>query len=119
MHSIRIFRDHPRWDELVSIGVVSEMPVLSIDPGKFKEYQNATLPSTTTQMTNAAKAIGRVASNLVQGKSVKTPITKVIERLQTCLTCEFLVDQTRCGKCGCMLLAKAGLETEKCPEGKW
>ena len=39
------------------------------------------------------------------------------ERLKICYTCEFR-NETRCGKCGCFLKAKAR-STGECPIQKW
>ena len=41
-------------------------------------------------------------------------------RLEICKSCEFFKPKTqRCGKCGCFMKLKTGLENAKCPIGKW
>lgn len=41
-------------------------------------------------------------------------------RAEICYNCGFL-NRTfgTCGRCGCGIKAKASLDQEKCPEGKW
>ncbi len=39
-------------------------------------------------------------------------------RLETCKACEHFKGGF-CGKCGCVMLAKARMATAKCPDGKW
>lgn len=40
------------------------------------------------------------------------------KRLNTCLKCPFLKNQT-CTKCGCYALFRASLEHKHCPIGEW
>lgn len=40
------------------------------------------------------------------------------QRLKICFQCPFRKG-IFCGECGCELHAKAGLEDEYCPKGKW
>jgi hypothetical protein len=41
-------------------------------------------------------------------------------RLGTCNECEHLIRKSmRCGACGCLLEAKAGMKNSYCPLGKW
>jgi hypothetical protein len=39
-------------------------------------------------------------------------------RLAICQTCT-AAGQGTCGLCGCVLTAKAAIQTERCPAGKW
>lgn len=39
-------------------------------------------------------------------------------RLETCKACEHFKGGF-CGKCGCVMIAKARMATAKCPDGKW
>jgi hypothetical protein len=39
-------------------------------------------------------------------------------RGHVCAECRFFNEGT-CGKCGCLIFAKAMLSSEKCPVGKW
>lgn len=43
----------------------------------------------------------------------------IAERLEKCRICEFRMTRDRCSKCGCFIVAKTGLEAEKCPDGQW
>jgi hypothetical protein len=41
-------------------------------------------------------------------------------RLDKCRSCEYLERYDgSCNKCGCYVLKKAKMSTEKCPDGKW
>jgi hypothetical protein len=39
-------------------------------------------------------------------------------RLEACKACDHFKGGF-CGKCGCIMIAKARIATAKCPEGKW
>ena len=42
------------------------------------------------------------------------------KRLDTCRSCEFLIEKSmRCGACGCLLEHKAKWKTADCPKEKW
>jgi len=42
------------------------------------------------------------------------------KRLDTCKSCEFLIEKSmRCGSCGCLLEHKAKWKTADCPKEKW
>jgi len=77
-------------------------------------------PSLLTQLNNAAHAVGRVASALVQGKKINVPQEEQARREAICRACEFFdASKERCTKCGCWASIKAWLKTEKCPIAKW
>jgi hypothetical protein len=40
-------------------------------------------------------------------------------RLAICRQCEHLLDQNRCGLCGCWMPAKAKVANISCPDGRW
>lgn len=41
------------------------------------------------------------------------------DRVSTCLSCEHLIRNKRCGLCGCVVEVKAAWATAECPDGKW
>ena len=41
------------------------------------------------------------------------------ERLDTCYSCEFNVNQESCSKCSCLLAHRTKYKDLFCPEGKW
>lgn len=41
------------------------------------------------------------------------------ERMEACHTCDQLVNESTCAKCGCFVTKKALLATEKCPLDRW
>jgi recombinational DNA repair protein RecR len=108
---IRVYSDHPRYEELKPLGTVVIEEVLHL--------QSLPLPSTTKQVQNAAKSLIDIGSRVLQGKPVKARMKTVIERLETCLKCEKLTENERCAICGCHLTAKLMLVGEKCPINKW
>lgn len=40
-------------------------------------------------------------------------------RVETCLGCEHLQRNKRCGLCGCVIEVKAAWATADCPDGRW
>jgi hypothetical protein len=48
-------------------------------------------------------------------------VNKVIydNRISICNSCDFLVDGSKCGVCGCYVRKKAKWTTEHCPKNKW
>jgi hypothetical protein len=43
----------------------------------------------------------------------------VQQRLSTCSTCEFIVNNESCSKCSCLLQSRTKYVEMFCPEGKW
>lgn len=41
------------------------------------------------------------------------------DRVKTCLSCEHLLRNKRCGLCGCVIEVKAAWATADCPDGRW
>lgn len=41
------------------------------------------------------------------------------DRIKTCLSCEHLQRNKRCGLCGCVVEVKATWQTAECPDGRW
>lgn len=69
---------------------------------------------------NFISALGRVGDALAHGQKVLTLDEKVKFRLSKCNRCEYIhSDKKTCNLCGCFIIAKTKLETEKCPAGKW
>jgi len=101
------------------------------DPAKIQRIRElseeappapAPYPSIVSQIGTAARAVGRVASAIVQGEPVLATAEETARRLVICGACpEFVVADGRCLKCGCSVNLKARLATEEgqCPLGKW
>jgi hypothetical protein len=53
-----------------------------------------------------------------RGYQVLAPLKDQLGREITCRCCEFF-SEGQCNKCGCLIMAKTMLATEKCPVGKW
>lgn len=69
-------------------------------------------PTKTQMLLHFAKAMTKWVSKGMPICSKET----YIERRTLCTECH---DGNSCPVCGCKLWAKAALETEKCPKGKW
>jgi hypothetical protein len=41
------------------------------------------------------------------------------QRLDTCNTCEFIVNAESCSRCSCLLVNRVAYVESFCPEGKW
>lgn len=77
-------------------------------------------------VANAAAAAGRIVSSVAHGKIPVVTQETFNQRMTACKACdqsELVRNTYRCNQCGCFLdgkfLAKARLETECCPLGKW
>lgn len=80
-----------------------------------RENTESALPST---MTMAKNFISSAAKHVAGGMQKVTEEEKQ-RRLNICQECPHIVNNSRCGKCGCVLNVKAGWSTSTCPIGKW
>lgn len=65
-------------------------------------------------------ACARVAYAKLFGYLVVTPIEQWDARLDECMNCEELIEETQqCAVCTCNIDAKASLALEQCPKKKW
>tara|TARA_R100000152_G_C6693512_1_gene124561 strand:+ start:177 stop:623 length:447 start_codon:yes stop_codon:yes gene_type:complete len=80
-----------------------------------QEKGEQTLPST---MTMAKNFVSSAAKHVASGFNFASDEEKE-RRLAICAECPHIVNNTRCGKCGCVLKTKAGWATSSCPIGKW
>ena len=71
-------------------------------------------PSTVVLATNFGKAMLKYAKSGF--KHVTTEEYKA--RLDICQKCDFY-DKGRCTICGCVIIGKAWIASEDCPENKW
>jgi len=85
-----------------------------------QNFQPQKFPPLIQEAQNLAGCVGRTAKALVTRKKVLAPPEIRAERIAICEECEYFAkDKVRCYKCGCKLLAKVALATEKCPADKW
>ena len=86
-----------------------------IEKDKNGEYY--VKPPTFFEMVQNFKAS---ASAFLKGGAEVVDTKVYINRLGKCNDCEHLRRKTmRCNACGCLLQAKARMETGYCPLGKW
>jgi hypothetical protein len=65
-------------------------------------------------------AAQRVITKVVKGESVSADKKETERRMGICHQCEFYrSSDATCSQCGCFILLKARLTTEKCPVDKW
>lgn len=84
-------------------------------PTKKIVEEQQSLPSTTQMATNFVKS----AIKHLQNGMKHVDAEKQKERLDICAACPFIVENSRCGKCGCFLETKTKWESSTCPIGKW
>lgn len=65
-------------------------------------------------MLSASNAI----RHALKTKKIMAPNQIINSRVATCKACEFM-SSSRCNACGCYIVVKAALDSEKCPKGKW
>jgi hypothetical protein len=71
-------------------------------------------------MATMAASLGRALWDwAVSGFTICTG-AEMAKRLETCGSCDqFVIEETRCRLCGCFLMQKVRMKTEKCPLDKW
>lgn len=67
---------------------------------------------------NFALSVFNAANHAVKAKKILAPKPIIEERIKICKSCPSL-KQNRCQVCGCYIAVKAGMDVEKCPDGKW
>ena len=67
---------------------------------------------------NFSLSVFNAINHAVKTKKVLAAKNIVEDRIKTCKGCEHM-KINRCNACGCYIVAKAGMDAEKCPEGKW
>lgn len=67
---------------------------------------------------NFSLSVFNAINHAVKSKKILAPKNIVEKRIATCKGCEQL-KLNRCQACGCYIVVKAGMDAEKCPEGKW
>ena len=67
---------------------------------------------------NFALSVFNAANHAVKAKKILAPKNIIEDRIKTCKACSYL-KLNRCEKCGCYIAVKAGMDVEKCPDGKW
>ena len=127
-------KGYPNPDQVINGVPVKWIPVTANPPDRVVEEAQRErrrpmpakqLPPWSTQVKNAAGAVGRVIKAVSTGKEVKVPEEKMLARQAICDDCpestpaELPVKDRRCAQCGCFLSKKTMLATEKCPMGKW
>jgi hypothetical protein len=82
------------------------------------------LPGIFTAAKNAASAATRIITAAANGQTIQVPEAEFQRRMTICQACENYIKETqRCAKCACFLerlvIGKARLATEACPDGNW
>ena len=70
----------------------------------------------------ALESAKSLAKNIAEGNDILVSEEEKVRRLGICKGCpdlQDLVGAMQCGKCGCFLNIKAGLNSMSCPKGEW
>lgn len=67
---------------------------------------------------NFALSVFNAVNHAVKAKKILAPKNIIEDRIKICKGCPSL-KQNRCQVCGCYITVKAGMDVEKCPDGKW
>jgi hypothetical protein len=67
---------------------------------------------------NFVKAFLRYQYAAMAGYKLIASPEAMARRSQLCETCDFYTEGT-CARCGCLIVSKVLLNTEKCPVGRW
>ncbi|MFZ9793684.1 MAG: hypothetical protein ACO3F3_15250 [Gemmataceae bacterium] len=76
----------------------------------------------SVEMPSTGEQVGSFVSSAAKwafSGCKRVPLEVHQERMRTCVECEFIKDENRCGVCGCFIKTKTSWVTEKCPVGKW
>jgi hypothetical protein len=91
-----------------------EKPTQNNDNSKNDHYVK---PPSFFQM---AKSFTKDLATYVKEGAPNVTLEDYEKRLDTCKSCEFLIEKSmRCGACGCLLEHKAKWKTADCPKKKW
>lgn len=68
---------------------------------------------------NFFMSVKNAVGHALRTGKIKADDETIKKRVDTCFNCEYLQNKSRCKACGCFVVAKAGLDAEKCPKGYW
>ena len=85
----------------------------------FDDLFTDSTPPIHNQIWNFIKAMGRVIWAFITLKKVKASKNTFTLRINICMECEHCLKKKRCKFCGCFIVPKAKLLTERCPAKKW
>lgn len=89
----------------------------SLPPAPIPRTDLPSLKKMAFSLTSALK--DTILQAVKDGSVIVTP-NILLKRMDICVTCEFfVVDKSRCNKCGCFMNIKARLASSKCPIEKW
>ncbi len=98
---------------------LGKTPAALTEERKASRRSKQQLPTLSKNVSNIARAAGRVVKAIVTHKSIRVSDEEKERRLSICRDCEFYTANGRCEKCGCFIRFKTRLETEHCPIEKW
>lgn len=84
-----------------------------------KKKDREKTPSLLTMARNFSLSLAGVIKYALKTGQVLAEEPTINIRLKKCLSCNQLMNKKRCRACGCFIMAKAGLKSEKCPKGFW
>lgn len=93
----------------------SAFPELPIEGAIEQTFYSKELPGVLTMVQNFASTMANFAAS---GFAICTDDERE-RRLTICSGCDWFTGEKRCVKCGCFMMAKAGIQVVKCPVGKW
>lgn len=78
------------------------------------------LPSIKKMAFSLTEALKENIKQAVSGGAILAPPDILLKRMDLCSTCEFfIVQESRCSKCGCYMNVKARMSVSTCPLNKW
>lgn len=79
------------------------------------------MPSVVQMAANLGTTFYYAASSMVAGNhQVLATEEETKRRLDICMQCDhYVLEQSRCMKCGCYMTAKTKVQAAKCPVNKW
>ena len=72
----------------------------------------------TNVAQNFVLSVANAVTHAIKTKKVLAERSVTEKRVSTCKSCQYL-SANRCKSCGCFIVVKTAIESEKCPKGYW
>jgi hypothetical protein len=82
------------------------------------DCENCSFPSLAAMFKNLSVSVVNAVKHASITGSLLADENKIQDRMTICNYCPAKINN-KCAKCGCYINLKIGLDSEKCPKGKW
>ena len=93
--------------------ILKHLKTITIKLLKLQAKYSVDIAAMTTSKVDVRKMPGRLKSLLIHDQAI------IDKRWKICQGCEFLINDSRCEKCGCFMKVKSRFSVASCPINKW